>query len=159
MKRSKPVYERLLAKTDVRSDEECWEWRGWCHPFGHGQIGRGSRKDGLAYTHVISWEHANGRRVPVGMIVRHTCDNPKCVNPKHLLLGTKKDNTHDMISRRRHRFGDSHSTKLKEADVVLILARLNLGESQQALADHFGVARSLIGLIKQGKRWSHIPRN
>lgn len=158
MKRSKPVYERLLAKTDIRSENECWEWRGWCHPFGHGQIGRGSRAEGLAYTHVVSWEHANQMRVPDGMIVRHTCDNPKCVNPKHLIIGTKKDNTQDMIARRRHRFGDAHSTKLKEIDVAAILERLRNGETQQSVADTYGVARSLIGLIKNGKRWKHMPR-
>jgi uncharacterized protein (DUF433 family) len=90
------------------------------------------------------------------MIVRHTCDNPKCCNPKHLLIGTKKDNTQDMVSRRRHCFGDAHSKKLKEADVVNIIERLKNGDTQQVIADEYGVARSLIGLIKQGKRWSHV---
>lgn len=84
---------------DRPSDDECWRWTGrtQTNPTGleYGYFGRCYR------AHRVAWVLANGRAIPNGMIVRHTCDNPICVNPHHLLLGTHRDNIHDMNSRKR----------------------------------------------------------
>lgn len=150
----KPLAERLWARTTVAGPDECWEWQGCKHPFGHGQIGRGRREEGICGTHVAAWEVTYGRRVPEGKIVRHACDNPSCCNPSHLLLGTKKDNTADMVARRRHRHGEAHATKLTERDVVAIREMLAGGSKQHEVASRFGVARSTVGLIGRYKIWA-----
>lgn len=149
----KPIQERLWAKTKIGGPSDCWEWQGWRHPVGgHGQIGRGRRTDGLAYTHVVAWEVANGP-VPDGMYVCHRCDNPPCVNPAHLFLGTAADNVGDMVGKRRHSFGEAHATKLSEDDVSAIRRRIAEGETQQRVADSFGVSRSMIGKIAKFNCW------
>jgi hypothetical protein len=148
----KPIADRLWAKTDIRGPDECWEWQGWRHPAGHGQIGRGRRSDGLAYTHVVAWEVTNGP-VPAGINVCHHCDNPPCVNPRHLFLGTQADNTHDMIGKRRHSFGEAHASKLTEAEVIEVRQLLAGGLTQEAVAAQYGVSRSMVGLISRFQRW------
>lgn len=149
----KPISERLWARVDKRGPGECWEWQGWRHPAGHGQIGRGRRADGLAYTHVVAWELTNGP-VPDGSYVCHHCDNPPCCNPDHLFLGSPAANTHDMIAKLRHSYGEAHATKLCDHDVQEVRRLLASGRTQQSLADEFGVSRSMIGHIGQFKRWS-----
>lgn len=155
----KPLEQRLREKTDVRGESDCWLWRGHRHPSGHGQIGRGRRADGLTYTHIAAWEIASGRKVPPGMCVCHRCDNPPCVNPAHLFLGTKADNTNDMLAKGRHPHGEKASwAKLREKDVERIRAMRADGLTQREIADHLGVSRALVGLILQGKRWPHLAR-
>lgn len=149
----KPIADRLWAKTNKLGPDECWEWQGWRHPKGHGQIGRGTRQDGLAYTHIVAWEVTNGP-VPNGSYVCHRCDNPPCVNPNHLFLGTPADNTHDMIKKRRHSYGEKHARKLSERDVIEVRRLLTKGMTQQAVANRFSVSRSLIGQIGQFHRWA-----
>lgn len=149
----KPIAERLWAKVAKRGADECWEWMGWRHPSGYGQIGRGRREDGLSYTHVAAWEVTHGP-VPRGRVVCHRCDNPPCVNPEHLFLGTQADNMHDMIDKRRHSHGERHASKLTEENVREIRKLLLAGLTQQEIATRFRVARSLIGLIGRHKRWT-----
>lgn len=149
----KPIADRLWAKTNKRDPEDCWEWQGWRHPKGYGQIGRGTRQQGLAYTHVVAWEITYGF-VPKGKYVCHRCDNPACVNPVHLFLGTPADNTHDMIRKRRHSHGASHATKLSEQDILAIRKLLAEGMTQQAVANRFSVSRSMVSLIARFRRWS-----
>lgn len=149
----KPIAERLWAKTNKGEPNECWEWQGTRHPKGHGQIGRGRRQDGLAYTHVVAWEVTYGP-VPSGTYVCHRCDNPPCVNPRHLFLGTPADNTRDMIKKQRHSFGERHASKLTEDDVIKIRRLLAEGMTQQAVADRFSVSRSMIGHVGKFNRWA-----
>lgn len=151
-----PLAERLKRRLRLKEATGCMEWQGWRHPKGPGQIGRGTRAEGLAYTHVVAWELANGRRVPEGMVVCHRCDNPPCCNPDHLFIGTRKDNTQDMLRKKRHVFGERAAKKLRESDVIDIKAMKLAGHTQQEIADKYGVARSLVGLIVNGKRWSHV---
>lgn len=153
----KPISDRFWAKVDKRGADECWEWMAWRHWKGYGQIGRGRRGEGQVYTHVLSWELANGP-VPLGMLVCHRCDNPSCVNPSHLFLGTSAENTADMVSKRRHRHGESVvGAKLSESDVILIRSKLAAGGNHRLVAKEFGVSRSLVGLIGQRRRWAYLP--
>jgi len=107
----------------------------------------------LAYTHVVAWELTNGP-VPDGLYVCHKCDNPPCINPRHLFLGTAATNTHDMIAKLRHSYGEAHATKLTDHDVQEVRRLIAAGRTQQSLAEEFGVSRSMIGHIGQFKRWA-----
>ena len=82
----------------VKQDSGCWEWVGAINPSGYGTHGRSPHRECLA--HRIAYIKAKGP-IPEGLLVRHTCDNRKCVNPDHLLVGTKTDNANDRTERRR----------------------------------------------------------
>ena len=81
----------------VTKSDGCWEWTGSCGAKGYGQVGVKGKN---LRTHRVSWELTNGK-IPEQLIVCHHCDNPKCVRPDHLFLGTNKDNTQDMLSKGR----------------------------------------------------------
>lgn len=87
---------RFYAKVN-RSSEGCWPWMGTRMPRGYGLF-NGGRFDGrqrTRYAHRLMWELANGRRIRTGEVVRHTCDNPPCCNPSHLIIGTQAENVND----------------------------------------------------------------
>jgi HNH endonuclease len=115
-----------------------------------GQIGAGRRGEGTLYVARVSWELAYGS-IPEGQYVLHRCDNPGCVNPRHLFLGTKADNTADMLAKRRHRYGTQHpSAKLTEAQVRKIRASKR---PDAVLATRYGVCRAMIYKIRTGRSW------
>lgn len=90
---------RFWAKVDQRSADECWEWTAYRNDKGYGRIGRtGGKAHFLAPR--VSWTIAFGD-IPDGLIVCHHCDNPPCVNPAHLFLGTHKDNADDRETKGR----------------------------------------------------------
>lgn len=91
--------ERLWAKVD--RTESCWIWTGGTNIKGYGCIGLGERGRGKALAHRVSWELAFGP-IPDGLWVLHHCDNPPCVRPDHLWLGTAADNNRDMVAKGRH---------------------------------------------------------
>lgn len=84
----------------LKRANDCWPWAGACVTGGYGRL---TTADGYILAHRRSYELEHGP-IPDGMIVRHGCDNPNCVNPRHLQVGTMKDNTQDMISRGRARW-------------------------------------------------------
>ena len=149
---------RFWSHVDRRSDDECWEWtatkryeygflRVWELP-GHPEI----------RAHRISWWLTRGA-IPENTYVLHACDNPGCVNPNHLSLGSAADNAQDMVRKGRHgskRGEKNHFTRLKE-DEVKEIRRLTLaGVSVHELAEQFGVSKSCIYMIRQGHNWKHV---
>lgn len=91
--------ERFWAKVDRRGLSECWEWQAAIGPHGYGRL----RYDGdNRLAHRLSWSLANGRPAPDDQVVMHTCDNPPCCNPEHLVLGTQVENIEDMVKKGRH---------------------------------------------------------
>lgn len=132
----------------------CVEWTGSTVTGGYGCI-RVSGKTIRA--HRLSWELHNKQKIPNGLIVRHVCDNPSCVNPSHLELGTHKDNAEDCEQRgRRVRGEDDSKSKLSNADVIAICARIDAGDSCTAIAKDYNVHRVAINDIKLGKNWSWL---
>lgn len=97
------LQERFWSKVNRGSDEDCWEWKG-ALTKGYGSILAG---DTTTLSHRVSWALANGN-LPDELVVRHKCDNPPCVNPAHLELGTQTENVEDMISRNRATFQKSN---------------------------------------------------
>lgn len=147
-----PISTRLMRKTLKTST--CWLWQGSKTIFGHGQIvsyESGHRK--LVSAHRTSWELTNGP-IPNGMCVLHKCDVPNCINPEHLFLGTKADNSKDMTNKNRHKYGESlPQSKLTEQEVIEI--RLS-SLSQQKLAEKYGVSSASINHIIHNKTWKHL---
>lgn len=141
--------ERLLKFGWAVTESGCWEWSGSRHPTGYGFVGIGRQK--VDYAHRISWVLANGE-IPDGMFVCHSCDNPPCLNPAHLFLGTVEDNNRDMFVKRRHAYGERNGhAMLSDSDVEKIRADLNAGVSPAVLAERWSVGASYIVGIRAGR--------
>jgi hypothetical protein len=94
---------RVWSKVDMAGPDDCWPWNAYVNPEGYGQM---TLRDGNKYySHRIVYELGHREEIPPGLIVRHTCDQPSCHNPAHLILGTHADNNRDTIERGRHRNG------------------------------------------------------
>lgn len=92
------LLERLLNKVIINEQTDCWEWQGGTNNIGYGMI-RDEKK--MRTTHRVSYEEHNNVKIPRYLCVCHSCDNPICVNPNHLWLGTMKDNMDDMWRKNR----------------------------------------------------------
>ena len=99
--RRRPLAERFEERVvRIPGKDSCWEWRGAVNNRGYGEVGEGGRHCKTLLAHRVAWSLANGP-IPDDMIVRHRCDNPICVRPSHLELGTQADNQRDKAVRRR----------------------------------------------------------
>ncbi len=94
-----PLADRFWIKVVRSGDDECWGWSGTTNK-GYGRINVGGN---MVLAHRVAWELTSGL-IPPGMCVLHSCDNPPCVNPNHLFLGTHADNMRDMRAKGRHRY-------------------------------------------------------
>jgi hypothetical protein len=161
MRTATPVAERLREASEGRSPEECWPWPG---PRNEGGYGRMGVRDKVLKVHRVSFELANGRP-PIGM-VRHSCDNPPCFNPAHLLEGTAKQNTADARERGRMALGEALPQAVLTEDDVREIRRLAIaGETYVAIGERFGIWRTTARQIATGEKWKHLsgpvagPRN
>jgi HNH endonuclease len=138
---------RFLAKVDFAGPDECWEWTACRHVrMGHGRLVVGGRAGKVEYAHRLAWQYWVGP-IPDGLIVRHTCDNPPCCNPAHLILGTQADNALDMVRRRRH-----GKEKLTPDMVREIRGRPDGPRGFiKAMAAEFGVHPYTIGAVRKGR--------
>ena len=140
--------ERLDYYSMPEPNSGCQLWLGAASGQGYGMIGIG-RRGRIARAHRVAWEVTFGS-IPHGKIVCHRCDNPSCVNPQHLFLGTSRENTRDMIAKGRHRFGTTIAqVKLSDQEVALVKS---LPGPQNIIAKRFSVSESLVSRIRNGKR-------
>ncbi len=162
----------------VQITDHCWLWTGAHITSGYGHF----EVNGHHYlAHRTAWELAHGP-IPAGLIVCHRCDNPTCVRPDHLFIGTQSDNIHDMITKGRagstqhperlahgkdhwtnqhpekvRRGEGSNMAKLRERDVIAI-RRLyrEAGMRQVDLGQKFGISQAVISSIVLRKTWRHV---
>ena len=150
--RTQPIVERFWAK--VNKTEACWVWTGQTDSDGYGRIKTSNRPRKRIRAHGFSWELHVGP-IPNGLDVCHRCDNPPCVRPDHLFLGTTADNQADKVAKGRQARGERHaSAKLTTAHVLAI--RADRTTRQRDLASQYGVSIQLIAAIRARRVWKHL---
>ena len=148
--------ENRFWKKVIHNENGCWEWTGGKCTKGYGYYRYNGK---MTLCHRISWE-LNYGNIPEGLLVLHKCDNPKCVNPEHLWLGTVQDNSRDMYSKNRNhiwlnRKGASNSnSKLTQEEVDCIRSvYANKDATYEQLALYFRVSKNTISRIVNNKSW------
>ena len=131
----------------VKRTRSCWIWLGGYNSHGYGHFG--SKR-----AHRYAWELANGRKPGKGKIIMHTCDNPGCVNPKHLREGTQRENIHDCMRKGNFPAGSRNgNAKLSIEDVAQIKERVGRGEIPFRLAKEFGVHKKCVYKLLKGRSY------
>lgn len=150
------VEYRLLHRTIKDEVTNCWTWTGSTNGrYGHTYV------DGVRwFVHRAAFKFLKGID-PKNMLVCHKCDNPLCINPDHLFLGTHKDNTADMIAKGRGKLylykGVNHSwAKFDEKTVKLIREAGEAGLSRASIARYFKVSPTTISNISLGKIYKDV---
>lgn len=139
----KPIEVQFWGKVKKGKPNECWEWQASRKPpRGYGQIGINGKPK---HAHRVAYELATGKPIPEGLRVCHHCDNPPCVNPRHLFLGSDQDNMDDAA--RKGRLG-----KLSKAAVREIKLMRGSGFALKQIAERFGVDVSMVSRIANGQR-------
>lgn len=140
---------KIFWKNIVKSGG-CWEYQKCISTGGYGRL---CIKRKFISAHRFSYELHHGS-IPEGMFVCHTCDNPPCVNPSHLWLGTNEDNQKDMIDKNRNKKGSEHwKSKLTKEQVLNIKKELIEGKTGYQLAKKYGVHHQTIYSIKSKQNW------
>ena len=145
--------ERFWSQVDIGEPDACWIWKGK-QDQGYGRFYMGSKR---VYAHRAAW-HLTYGPIPRGLNVLHKCDEPACVNPKHLRLGTQRQNMKDMVEKGRSLAGERNpGAKLKEDQVKEILrihgeGKLNMKEISRLVGISYNVVRRII----KREDWKHV---
>lgn len=131
----------------------CTLWTGCRNNMGYGavRVDHGGKGKVHIYAHRFAWMLLNGP-IPDGLIVRHRCDTPACVNPEHLELGTMKDNSQDMVKRGRNVPG----RKISPETVLAIRAAWG-SLSQSKIAAKYGISQPQVNAIVHRRQWKGLP--
>lgn len=155
----------LDKRTLPVTESGCWLYTGYLNAHGYGiytakerqsEVHRKFRIHRLFYSRFIG-------DIPDDLCLCHTCDVPSCVNPKHMFIGTRKDNVSDMVKKNRHGFGarKKRMCKLTESQVIDILST-KFGEKLRPtlllLAEKYGMSVRHLRDIVNGKCWHHMQR-
>jgi|SRR5215475_5298108 len=147
--------ERFAQKFEVRGLNDCWPWMGQRLRSGYGVLSIDGR---MQRAHRVMWELEHGS-IPDGMWVLHHCDNPPCVNPNHLWLGTHSDNMRDMKQKgRAGRYRGPHIWRRKFSDNEVEAIRKMRDEdwTVTAIAKQFDCSISMIHNICSGKQYKEV---
>lgn len=156
----KSVMQRIMEKVD-KKENGCWMWTGAKSggppEYGYIAIKNGKRIKATR-VHRLMWEIKHQQKIPAGMNILHDCDEPLCVNPDHLTLGTHRDNMHDMISknRSRHPCGEANHSVLSEKQVLRMKELNRSGYPFTLLSQFYAVHPTTVKNICTGKNWKHL---
>ncbi len=149
-----PIRQRFDTKYIGEPNSGCWLWTAGVDGAGYGCISEDITRRILS-AHRVSWELHKGL-IPDGQRVLHRCDNPPCVNPDHLFLGTQKENVQDCKTKgrlNRARGEKQGLAKLTENQIIAIRQSIkNLGLT----ALEYGISRSTVSAIRNKKTWKHV---
>ena len=160
-----------FAMQHKANESGCWIWTSSTDQDGYGAFVGEAAGQMFRRAHRWSWAHHNNQRVPLGAHICHTCDNPRCVNPAHLFLGTKGDNNSDMITKGRGRMGQHaapaidcayqrgeshHAARLTVEIVRAIRADRARGLSYSAIASRHQISTPHAFKIVTRKLWNHV---
>ena len=153
-KRHGDPVKRFWSKVDKTDPNSCWIWTAYIGPRGYGRVGwKGSP---TARAHRVAYEITFGP-IPKGMIIMHTCDNKKCVNPAHLSLGTQLDNMRDAAIKEPVGSYNKQS-KLTKEEVKEIRTLAKSGIAQKEIAKRYSMSQSTISDIVNQKIWKHVKQ-
>ena len=143
----KERFERFFNKT-----ENCWEWSGSLRGKGYGGF---SLNNKTKIASRVSYELYK-EPIPKGLLVCHTCNNPKCVNPDHLYLGTYSDNTQQAVQENRQYIakGEANGSSKLTEDQILLIRKDH--RAQRAIAKDYGCSQLHISRIKRKLVWKHL---
>ena len=148
------LWDRFHDKVSPEPNSGCWLWCGGTNERGYGIIGLGRREQGVAKAHRVAYSLY--RCDPADAVVMHQCDNPACVNPDHLRLGTLGDNSRDCVAKGRNFIPDNRGERAKWAK--LTLADVNEIRRKEMTgveyARRYGVSKSAIYEIWRGNNWA-----
>jgi len=154
--RNLPLFRRLLSQCR-ESDSGCIEWIGHTTQKGYGKLGDKGR---TVRAHRVVFANVYGP-IPEGLCVCHLCDNPKCVNPEHLFLGTNADNFFDSENKGRATLRgkgeENRHARFSDIQVRDIRTRTGRGERYAEIARDYHCHSSAISRIANRKRWAHLP--
>jgi hypothetical protein len=137
-------------------EHECWLWLGRKNIKGYGYFNIGANKSFPA--HRVSYE-LYVKKIPIGLLVCHSCDNRECVNPNHLWLGTVKENNEDRDKKGRFvalKGEKNGMTKITEKIAKEIKQRIVSGEPMTKIAHDLNINYCIVTNIKSGNTWKHI---
>lgn len=152
------LIEKFKSKFTEGDKESCWDWEFGVTAGGYGQMAYKCKKYA---SHRLSWSYYNDKSIPKGCVIMHTCDNPKCVNPSHLKLGTQKDNVADMMAKGRfkdyNKKGSNNPQSVVNPDHVIDIYTSN--GTHKAISEKYGYKLSTVANIRIGRGWTHITNN
>lgn len=144
----------LILDRIKRDSNKCWNWTAYTLNSGYGQINVANRQYQAHRIAAFLW---NGFDLDSNLLVCHACDNRRCVNPKHLFVGSYKDNSADMVKKGRQARGEAcGSSKLRKADIFEIRRMLQAGFNYKEIASKFHVTWFNIQQIKLKHTWRHL---
>jgi hypothetical protein len=164
-RKSKPANYRFNMSYIKNEETKCWVWQGKARSGSSKLYGRITVDKKSVPAHRFSWEMHNQQKIPENYFVLHRCDNPECVNPDHLFLGTHQDNMDDMVKKNRQAKGSNFAnrkpargeknglSKLTEKQAIEIF---NDQRSQRTIAKQYGVTQTAIFYIKIKRTWRYI---
>ena len=150
--------EYFFQRVDIRAPHECWPWTGTCTRHKRG-LARIKKKQVYAYRLALL---VYGNPVPADQCVLHKCDNPNCVNPNHLMIGTQAENIKDMFKKGRNsplpvsRGVKNANAKLNPDLVREIRSRHTAGASYSEIAKIIGRSKSCVSFVVTKRTWSHV---
>lgn len=156
---------RFWAKVDRSGADDCWTWTASRDGDGYGQFWNPERRT-MDLAHRYAFEQfvealppkPAGQLGPIGPVVMHTCDNPSCVNPAHLVLGTQADNVHDCITKGRlpERSGERNGRAKLTAETVATIRRTATGRygERMQIAREYGISSGQVSKILAGQVWA-----
>jgi hypothetical protein len=142
---------KFLDRISLGARDECWPWRGGRSDRGYGYMNQGGRGSKMRPATHWALLYFRGEDVPKGQVVCHTCDNPACINPDHVFVGTVSENAIDMVKK-----GRAPRAKLRPAEVVGIREAKARGMSNSRVARLYAVDRSTVSVVNSRRTWGYV---